>query len=184
MPWPVCTEAHPHGRGRRPGDVHREREVLAAARAREPYEGLRDRIDAWEEALEEEAELREDEEDEEDEGDGERGDGEYGEDSGPVSSPYDLSIPPGRRVGGYASWNVTDPYPMDCAVRATPLRLLLTVDTSEWNAGSPSWTPVEDRGLRPAPHAAPTGVVVGNHGELDVFGCPADPGRPTRWSVQ
>lgn len=39
-------------------------------------------------------------------------------------------------------------------------------------------------GLRPNPAAVPTGVVVGNHGELNVFTCPADPGHPPRWSVQ
>ncbi|MDV5147985.1 hypothetical protein R1T08_28385 [Streptomyces sp. SBC-4] len=52
-----------------------------------------------------------------------------------------------------------------------------------WRAGGyESWTPIEDQGLRP--HALPTGVVVGNHGELNVFDCPSDPDHPPRWSVQ
>ncbi|ALO10660.1 hypothetical protein AQF52_5066 [Streptomyces venezuelae] len=288
-PWPVCTEAHGRGRGRRPADIRRKREVQAAAWTREPYEGmaaeelrlvedldrehrvpeasdtdplpllalaqlyardvpdlppgpegadllqvfwcpfdahrptgysmflhvrwrrsaevdveniltsppqpqvvgyegyvpepcelhpeqvetypfagllpeeLRERIDAWEEELEEEAEDDEDD---------------------PVSYQFDLSIPPGWQAGGYASWHVTDPYAMDCAACATPMRLLLTVGTSEWGGGYESWTPIEDRGLRPYPHAVPTGVVVGNHGRLNVFGCPSDPAHPPRWSVQ
>lgn len=286
-PWPVCDEAHGRGRGRRPADIRREREVLASAYAREPYEGLTEeeralvtalgrdhlvpgasetdplpliglaqlytrdvpdlppgpdgadllqvfwcpfdahrptghsmllhlrwrraaevgevltspprpavvgydgyvpepcelhpeqvvtypfagllpedlcaRIDAWEESLEEEAD---------DDGDD------------PVAYQFDLSIPPGWRAGGYASWHVTDPYAMDCATCATPMRLLLTVGTSEWNGGYESWTPIEDQGLRPYPHAVPTGVVVGNHGRLNIFGCPSDPDHPPRWSVQ
>lgn len=28
-----------------------------------------------------------------------------------VPDQYDLSIPPGRRVGGFASWHATDPSP-------------------------------------------------------------------------
>ncbi|MET9677599.1 hypothetical protein ABZY68_31585 [Streptomyces sp. NPDC006482] len=39
-PWPVCDEVHGRGRGRRPADIRQEREVLASAYAREPYEGL------------------------------------------------------------------------------------------------------------------------------------------------
>ncbi|MFJ5900478.1 hypothetical protein ACIQFZ_34790 [Streptomyces sp. NPDC093064] len=83
-PWPVCTESHSHARGRRPADIHRQRQILASAWLREPDSGPTDeerrlleqleqehrvqeaaandpldvcsRIDAWEEALEEEAE--------------------------------------------------------------------------------------------------------------------------------
>ncbi|MFF8508585.1 hypothetical protein ACF064_10895 [Streptomyces sp. NPDC015492] len=291
-PWPVCTEAHERGRGRRPADIRRGREVMAAAHARTPYEGLTEeerrivgelerehrvtgagetdpvpmiglaqlyakdvpdlpagpagtdllqvfwcpfdahgptghgmsldvrwrrasevtdplttppvpevvgyegyvpepcvlhpeqvatypfagllpeelceRIHAWEEALEEEAEEREDGEEEDD----------------PVGYQYDLSIPPGWRAGGYASWHATDPYAMDCATCATPMDLLLTVDSSEWDGGSGSWTPLEEQGLHPSVAALPTAVVAGNHGELNVFACPADPGHPARWSVQ
>ncbi|MFE6710271.1 DUF1963 domain-containing protein [Streptomyces sp. NPDC057695] len=291
-PWPVCTETHERGRGRRPGDIRRKRGVMAAAYAREPYEGLTEeerrlveelerehrvpgvgendpvpmiglaqlyardvpdlpagpdgadllqvfwcpfdahgptgygmsldvrrrraaevvdvlaspplpevvgyegyvpepcvlhpeqvatypfagllpeelceRIYAWEEALEEEAEEREDGEEEAD----------------AVGYQYDLSIPPGWRAGGYASWHATDPYAMDCATCETPMDLLLTVDSSEWDGGSGSWTPLEEQGLRPHPAALPTAVVAGNHGELNVFTCPTDPGHPARWSVQ
>ncbi|MEU9182875.1 hypothetical protein AB0C90_40075 [Streptomyces sp. NPDC048550] len=292
-PWPVCRDAHGRGRGRRIEDIRRERRIWAAARARQPYEGLTDderqlmamlgrkhrvpgmsdtnplpmlgvaqfyrrdlpdlpagpdgcdllqlfwcpfdahgpsrygmllhlrwrnsadvgevlaeppqppvvgyegyvpepcvlhpeqvvtypfagllaeelcaRIDAWEDALEEAAE-----EDDENE-------------AGAAELPgyqYDLSIPPGWRVGGFASWHLTDPSPMDCRACATPMHLLVTVDTSEWDGGSKSWAPVEERGLLPRQAAEPTGVVVGNHGELNVFACPADPGHPHRWSIQ
>lgn len=41
-PWPLCSEAHGRGRGRRPADFHLEREVLASAWAREPFGELTD----------------------------------------------------------------------------------------------------------------------------------------------
>ncbi|MEU0129575.1 hypothetical protein [Streptomyces sp. NPDC006289] len=287
-PWPVCTEVHGRGRGRRPADIHRERRVLAAAWARDrptdeerllldelrhehrvpgitesaplpliavaqfyrrdiadlpagpdgsdllqafwcpfdrhgeggygmsldlrwrrwwevaealtepprpevvgfegyvaepcalhpeqvvtyPFAGLLPeelcaRIDAWEEGLEEAREEAEDEEPE------------------PPAYQYDLSIPPGWRVGGFASWHLTDPSPMDCRTCATPMELLVTIDSSEWDGGSASWIPQEEN--RRAPtflSATPTGVTVGRHGELNIFACPIDPNHPHRWSIQ
>lgn len=290
-PWPVCTEAHGRGRGRRPVDIRREREVLASAWARDPHSGLTEeerqlvdelrrehripgvsdtdpvpliglaqfyrrdlpdlptgpddcdllqvfwcpfdahgrsaydllfhlrwrrsaevgevlaappqpkvvgskgyvpepcvlhpeqvvtypfagllpeelceRIDAWEEAIEEEAERQADEDADE-----------------PVGYQYDLSIPPGWRVGGFASWHATDPYRMDCPTCATPMELLLTIDSSEWDGGTGSWKPVEERNLAPHPFATPTEVIVGRAGELNLFTCPTDPEHPHRWSIQ
>ncbi|MFG2951882.1 hypothetical protein [Streptomyces adustus] len=294
-PWPVCTEPHSHARGRRPADIHRERQILASAWRREPnpgptdeerllldeldrphrvegaaatdplplvglaqlyrseipdlpagpddcdllqvfwcpfdahgpnghdmlldlrwrrswevteiltappqpqvvgYEGyvpeacvlhpeqvvtypfagllpedLCARIDAWEEALEEAFEA-------------EAGDAADDEDTSPAGYQYDLSIPPGWRVGGFASWHTTDPAPMDCSTCAQPMRLLLTIDSSEWDGGSGSWRPLEEQGLPPHPHATPTEVTVGRWGELNVFACPGNPAHPHRWSIQ
>ncbi|WP_051969181.1 hypothetical protein [Kitasatospora azatica] len=73
---------------------------------------------------------------------------------------------------------------MDCPTCATPMHLLLTVDSSEWDGGSGSWTPVEDRGLPPHLYATPTGVIVGRSGELNIFACPTDPAHPHRWAIQ
>ncbi|MFJ3834984.1 hypothetical protein ACWGHM_26470 [Streptomyces sp. NPDC054904] len=129
-------------------------------------EDLCARIDAWEEALEE-AEQSADE-----------------DTAAPVGYQYDLSIPPGWRVGGFASWHATDPYPMDCPTCATPMRLLLTVDSTEWDGGSGSWRPLEEDGLPPNPFATPTEVTVGRSGELNVFVCPDDPDHPHRLSIQ
>ncbi|WP_326659525.1 hypothetical protein [Streptomyces sp. NBC_00385] len=238
-PWPVCSEAHGRGRGRRPADIRRYRQVLASAWAREPVSGPTDeerellgdlhrdhriagaaetdplpmvglaqlyrrdvpdlpagpgdcdlpqvfwcpfnahgpgrydlevhlrwrrswevgealtappqplvvgsdgfvpgpcvlypeqvvtypdagllpeelcsRIDAWEEALEGDAEQSAD-----------------GTTAEPLGYQYDLSIPSGWR-GGFASWHATDPYPMGCLVCTTPMSLLLTIDSSEWD---------------------------------------------------
>lgn len=129
------------------------------------------RIDAAEEALEEVAEAAYEETGEE-----------------PVDEPryqYDLSIPPGWRAGGFASWHLTDPARMDCASCATPMELLLTVDSSEWDGGSRSWIPLEEHGLPGGSRSAtPTEVTVGRWGELNIFACPGDPGHPHRWSIQ
>ncbi|GAA1186171.1 hypothetical protein F4556_007198 [Kitasatospora gansuensis] len=129
-------------------------------------ESLCARIDAWEEALEEEAEQSADDAAE------------------PIGYQYDLSIPPGWRVGGFASWHVTDPSPMNCRACRTPMDLLLTIDSSEWDGGSGSWKPLEDRDLPTHRYATPTGVVVGRFGELNIFVCPTDPRHPHRWSIQ
>ncbi|MFE0699737.1 hypothetical protein [Streptomyces sp. NPDC058872] len=130
-------------------------------------EELCTRLDAWEEAQEEQAA---------------RSAGEDATD--PVGYQYDLSIPPGWRVGGYASWHKTDPYPMDCQECRTPMRLLLTIDSSEWDGGSGSWKPLEDRGRPTHRYATPTKVIVGRYGELNLFACPTDPDHPHRWSIQ
>lgn len=125
------------------------------------------RIDAWEEALEEEAEQTADE-----------------DATGPVGYQYDLSIPPGWRVGGFASWHATDPSPMDCPTCRTPMHLLLTIDSSEWDGGSSSWGPLEEQHRPTHRSAVPTEVTVGRFGELNVFACLTDPDHPHRWSIQ
>lgn len=73
---------------------------------------------------------------------------------------------------------------MDCGTCATPMQLLLTIDSSEWDGGNGSWKPVEDRGLDAYPYATPTKVIVGRAGELNLFACPNDPGHPHRYKLQ
>ena len=87
-------------------------------------------------------------------------------------------------VGGFASWHSTDPYPMDCLTCTTPMRLLLTIDSSEWDGGSGSWKPLEDQNQPTHPCATPTEITVGRWGELNVFACPNEPEHPHRWSIQ
>ncbi|MEU1038662.1 hypothetical protein [Streptomyces sp. NPDC005907] len=149
------------------------------------------RIDAWEEALEESAEAaREDMTDEVQSWDTEAEYEEWArarEAKAPPEPPayqYDLSIPPGWRVGGFASWHLTDPSPMDCRTCAAPMDLLLTIDSSEWDGGSGSWTPVEDRDLPTHGSATPTEVTVGRWGELNIFTCRANSAHGPRWSIQ
>ncbi|MFE7632622.1 hypothetical protein ACFU7Z_01275 [Kitasatospora sp. NPDC057518] len=129
-------------------------------------EDLCARLDAWDEAQEEAARSTD------------------GRSVQPIGYQYDLSVPPGWRVGGFASWHATDPYPMDCQTCGTPMHLLLTIDSSEWDGGSGSWKPLEDRDLPTHRSATPTGITVGRFGELNTFACPNDPGHPHRWSIQ
>ncbi|MGW6026166.1 hypothetical protein [Streptomyces sp. NPDC055099] len=159
-----------------------------------PFAGLLpqdlcDRIYAREEALDEEADDEWDTPWDSDERahSGEKGEDEPAAENGAdrqVYYQYDLSIPPGWRVGGFASWHTTDASPMDCLTCTTPMRLLLTIASSEWDGGSGSWKPVEEAGLPPHPFATPTKVIVGRAGQVNIFACPADPDHPHRWSVQ
>ncbi|MCX5179200.1 hypothetical protein [Streptomyces virginiae] len=123
-------------------------------------------VEEWEDA-QEEAAYEAGEEAEEDGG-------------GPWLPTYqcDLSVAPGWKVGGHAAWNLTGPGTMDCEACGCPMELLLTVATTEWQADRTSWIPLEDGPM------SPTGVVVGNHGKLNVFACPRDPSHPHGFSVQ
>ncbi|MGA5195721.1 hypothetical protein [Streptomyces exfoliatus] len=101
----------------------------------------------------------------------------------------DLSIAPGWKVGGFASWHLTDPARVDCAVCGTPMPPLLTVDKWECDGGSRSWLPLEDRDPTDAPDVIdpividPVGVYLGR-GLMRVHTCPADPEHPHRLSFQ
>ncbi|WUW43799.1 hypothetical protein OG488_01440 [Streptomyces sp. NBC_01460] len=96
----------------------------------------------------------------------------------------DLSIAPGWKVGGFASWHLTDPAPVDCGVCGAAMPPLLTVDMWECDGASRSWLPIEDRDSGHAPHATnPTDVYLGR-GLMRVHTCPADPVHPHRLSFQ
>ncbi|MEV5177223.1 hypothetical protein AB0L10_40620 [Streptomyces flaveolus] len=58
-----------------------------------------------------------------------------------------------------------------------PMNLLLTIDSSEWDGGSRSRQPLEDRSARRS--ATPTEVDVGRWAELNVFACPRIRGTRT-----
>ncbi|MEU9160258.1 hypothetical protein AB0D29_08245 [Streptomyces sp. NPDC048424] len=129
------------------------------------------RVEEWEDAQEEAAY-----EADESEADGD-GDGD------PVPSYQgDLSIAPGWKAGGHAAWNLTGPGSMDCRACGSAMDLLLTIATQEWHSDGTSWIPLEER---PDDRTrTPTGVVVGNHGKLNIFTCPREPAHPHEFSVQ
>ncbi|MGI5455448.1 hypothetical protein ACQEWB_20175 [Streptomyces sp. CA-249302] len=96
---------------------------------------------------------------------------------------YDLSVAPGWKAGGFASWHLTGPREMLCDCGA-PMRLLVTVDSKEWDNGSLSWRPVEDAGNSAYGLSKPTQVVVGRAGSLRFFVCTLDASHPHKTSEQ
>ncbi|MGW9303996.1 hypothetical protein ACWHA3_24685 [Streptomyces cyaneofuscatus] len=96
----------------------------------------------------------------------------------------DLSIAPGWKVGGFASWHLTDPAPVDCQVCGIAMPPLLTVDQWECDGASRSWLPIEDRDAANDPRVIdPVGVHLGR-GLMRVHTCPTDPFHPHRLSFQ
>ncbi|MFF6915737.1 hypothetical protein [Streptomyces sp. NPDC012466] len=95
------------------------------------------------------------------------------EDEDAVSYQFDLSIPPGWKVGGFASWPATGPQDVVCQC-GQPMDLLLTIDSREWDRGTRSWVPIEDRDVADTDANTPTSIVVGRNGRLMIFVCPAD----------
>ncbi|GGZ63073.1 hypothetical protein GCM10010387_65580 [Streptomyces inusitatus] len=100
-----------------------------------------------------------------------------------VTYQHDLSIPPGWKTGGFASWHLTDPAPVTCSC-GTAMRPLLTIHDREWDNGTLSWVPLEDRDTAHTPGAnVPTGVYLGR-GLMQIFTCPTDPTHPHRLNFQ
>ncbi|MER6137820.1 hypothetical protein [Streptomyces sp. NPDC001815] len=94
-------------------------------------------------------------------------------DGNAVSYQFDLSIPPGWKIGGFASWHVTGPQAVICEC-GREMDLLLTMDSREWDRGTRSWVPSEDQDVVDAEANTPTRIVVGRGGSLLVFVCPSD----------
>ncbi|WP_030296914.1 hypothetical protein [Streptomyces katrae] len=108
--------------------------------------------------------------------------GEDGENE--VTYRGDLSIPPGWKVGGFASWHLTDPVHIGCEVCGATMPPLLTVAGGEWDGASESWIPLEDRDSVPDDRISdPAGVYLGR-GLMRVHTCPATPTHPHRLSFQ
>ncbi|AGZ42536.1 hypothetical protein [Actinoplanes friuliensis] len=98
-----------------------------------------------------------------------------------------LSVASGWKVGGFANWNLSDPRPMDCEECGTAMRLLLRVDSAEWD-GEGSWRPVEDADngefLSLQSPSTPTAVVIGRGYSLWIFTCPVSDDHPHRTAMQ
>ncbi|GLY93300.1 hypothetical protein [Actinoplanes sp. NBRC 103695] len=93
----------------------------------------------------------------------------------------DLSLAPGWKVGGFASWSLSDPQPMDCVECGAAMTLLLAADSGEWEGRDGSWKPVEE----PAKASSnPTDVVIGRGYALYVFRCPTSFDHPPATAMQ
>lgn len=107
--------------------------------------------------------------------------GEWEQQSG-LSYQYDLSIADGWKAGGWASWSLTDPYPVTCDDCGRDMELLLTVASSEWD-GEGSWRPIEEDRDGPSAHE-PTRVSMGRGYRMYVFTCPASFEHPHQLVMQ
>jgi hypothetical protein len=107
---------------------------------------------------------------------------EQWEDDYDISYQYDLSIAPGCKAGGWASWHLTDPWHLACADCGADFDLLVKLDSAEWD-GIITWVPEEDDpGDREA--QSPTGLTHGRWGELRIFVCSADLSHPFQLNIQ
>ncbi|MGI5240061.1 hypothetical protein [Dactylosporangium sp. CA-139066] len=89
---------------------------------------------------------------------------------------------PGWKVGGYATWNVTDLLPTPCPACGGPTRLLLTADSCEYDGSDETgrWFPAD--GFEQPQE--PTGVLLGRYGAMRLFACDRCPGTPFHIDVQ
>ncbi|MEY9934155.1 hypothetical protein ABH926_008819 [Catenulispora sp. GP43] len=95
---------------------------------------------------------------------------------------YDLSIAPGCKAGGWASWHLTDPWGQTCSTCDADFDLLVGFDSSEWD-GIVSWKPVEDD-ADDRDAQCPTGLTHGRWGEMRIFVCSADVTHPFQLNIQ
>ncbi|MDA3649615.1 hypothetical protein LZ318_08190 [Saccharopolyspora indica] len=102
---------------------------------------------------------------------------------------HELSVAPGWKVGGWAPWSFCDPQPMRCTACDAELEPLLTISSGEWDGGSGSWVPVEDR----TPHAGPMGlrepsnppmVLIGRGYSMQIYRCPESSDHPVLENMQ
>ncbi|WP_234010473.1 non-ribosomal peptide synthetase [Streptomyces sp. SPB074] len=94
-----------------------------------------------------------------------------------------LSISPGWKVGGWTRWGLTDPQPRSCPECGTEEVPLLTIASTEWNASSRNWMPLEERSAptRLLPRSVPAGftqVTLAHGYDLQIHMCPASPEHP------
>lgn len=99
-----------------------------------------------------------------------------------ASYQYDLSIAPGCKAGGWASWHLTDPWGLTCSECGAGFDLLVGFDSSEWD-GTKSWKPVEDD-ADDRDAQCPTGLTHGRWGEMRIFVCSADVTHPFQLNIQ
>ncbi|MFC7817146.1 hypothetical protein ACFUTR_21180 [Streptomyces sp. NPDC057367] len=95
----------------------------------------------------------------------------------------DLSTSPGWKTGGWSRWGMADPAPRCCPECGTEALPLLTIATLEWDAGSDSWAPEEERTLPTpllpgSPPANFTLIGIARGSTLQLHACPADPSHP------
>ncbi|MFE1290186.1 hypothetical protein [Streptomyces sp. NPDC058751] len=97
--------------------------------------------------------------------------------------PYELSVAPGWKVGGWSPWSFCDPKPLHCDTCNARYEPLLTIASGEGNCWSDGWTPLKDleepsgpTGLR-TPADAPM-AKIGRGYDMQIYVCPTSFGHP------
>lgn len=104
----------------------------------------------------------------------------------PEAALYDseLCVAPGWKVGGWIHWGLNDPYTQPCPSCGTPTEPLLTIAWAEWDGGSHSWVPYEDRAAGipdigyPDGPGYPTRILIGRGYDQIIRVCPASSDHP------
>ncbi|WP_342795309.1 hypothetical protein [Kitasatospora viridis] len=96
---------------------------------------------------------------------------------------YEHSVAPGWKVGGWAPWSFCDPWPMHCETCNAEYQPLLTVSSGEWDGGSGSWIPLEDREAPTGPvglrrPSDPPMVQIGRGYDMQIYVCPTSFDHP------
>jgi hypothetical protein len=94
-----------------------------------------------------------------------------------------LSVSPGWKAGGWTSWGLTDPVPRTCSECGADAVPLLTIASTEWDGGTESWIPEEERAnptptLPGQPPANFTMLVIAGGYRLQLHTCPTSPDHP------
>ncbi|MEV4559771.1 hypothetical protein AB0K51_22625 [Kitasatospora sp. NPDC049285] len=102
---------------------------------------------------------------------------------------YEHSVAPGWKIGGWGPWSFSDPRPMNCEVCQAEYRPLLTVSSGEWDGGSRSWIPLEDREDPPGPTGLrtpsdPPMVQIGRSYSMQIYVCPTSFDHPHLENMQ
>ncbi|MEU1982315.1 hypothetical protein [Nocardia sp. NPDC019395] len=112
-----------------------------------------------------------------------RSEADQEQEDSPESAYDEHCVAPGWKVGGWGPWSFMDPWPMKCEVCDAEYRPLLTISTGEWDEGSRSWIPLEDR----EPTADPIGlrepwnppmVQIGRGYNMQIYTCPTSFDHP------
>ncbi|MFI6955528.1 hypothetical protein ACIBJI_18855 [Nocardia sp. NPDC050408] len=102
---------------------------------------------------------------------------------------YEHAVAPGWKVGGWGPWSFCDPWPMNCEICNAKYQPLLTISSGEWDGGSGSWIPLEDReapsgpiGLRKP--SDPPMVTIGRGYNMQIYICPTSFDHPHLENMQ
>ncbi|MET9827992.1 hypothetical protein ABZ078_01500 [Streptomyces sp. NPDC006385] len=80
-----------------------------------------------------------------------------------------LSVAPGWKVGGWASWGYTDPVPQFCPTCDTKMDPLLTIATFEWDDSTRGWIPEEEYEDQARTRPSPSHAYPETHAVIDFF---------------